>query len=219
MVSTLPETEKWLTLSQAAAELNIHPTTLRRWADNGDIPFMLTPGGHRRFAHNDIRAFSESRRRLRNVSDLEEIWAQTAITRTHQELLNQENQPWLTISNDDDRNYHRALGRRLMGLTLQYVSNPELNGKLLEEARAVGLEYGRISKARNLPLTDAIQAAMFFRDTLIEVALQLPESAGIKPEANVQLMRRINQLLNTVHLAIAEVYDQHYEKTDIVSGT
>lgn len=217
----LPKTDKWLTLSQAAKELDIHPTTLRRWADNGDIPFMLTPGGHRRFASHDIQAFAVSQRRLQTaVSNpgLGEMWAETAVIRTRQEISQQENKPWLTIS-DDDRAYHRALGRRLMGLTLQYVSDPTQNGNLLEEARAVGLEYGRISKARNLPLTAAIQAAMFFRDTLTEVALQLPESASITPSANIRLMQRINKLLNTVHLAIAEVYDKNYEQTDIVSGT
>ena len=39
----------WLTLSEAAEQLGVHPTTLRRWADNGDIPVSVTPGGHRRF--------------------------------------------------------------------------------------------------------------------------------------------------------------------------
>ena len=52
MTDSTPETERWLTLSQAAQELGVHLTTLRRWADNGDIPVMLTPGGHRRFARH-----------------------------------------------------------------------------------------------------------------------------------------------------------------------
>lgn len=48
---------------------------------------------------------------------------------------------------------------------------------------------------------------MFFRDSLIETALQLPETANIRPEANVRLLRRVNALLNAVHLAVADVYD------------
>ena len=48
MAQQLPETEAWLSLKAASKKLNVHPTTLRRWADNGDIPVMLTPGGHRR---------------------------------------------------------------------------------------------------------------------------------------------------------------------------
>jgi hypothetical protein len=106
------------------------------------------------------------------------------------------------------------MGRQLMALTLQYISNGE-DEQLLEEARRMGMEYGRHCQSIAMPLTDALQASIFFRDTMIETALQLPENLRIQPEANVRLMRRINTLLNTVHLAIAEVYDVH----NLVSGT
>ncbi|MDX8394289.1 MAG: helix-turn-helix domain-containing protein [Mariprofundales bacterium] len=202
------ETENWLTLSQAAKLLNVHPTTLRRWADNGDIPFLLTPGGHRRFSSVDIQQFARSRRQLRRNQGVEEVWAERALTRTRQEIAAQPERPWLATSNTDSREKHRVMGRQLMGLTLQYVSDPNENGNILAQARAMGLEYGRLALEENLPLTDALQAAMFFRDTLVEVALQLPEAAHIQPQANVRLMRRISRLLNTVNLAIAEVYEK-----------
>jgi hypothetical protein len=35
----------------------------------------------------------------------------------------------------------------------------------------------------------------------------LPETANIRAEANVRLLRRVNALLNAVHLAVADVYD------------
>ena len=59
------EVENWLTLTQAAKRLNVHPTTLRRWTNNGEIPFMLTPGGHRRFAESALIQFAEARQGLR----------------------------------------------------------------------------------------------------------------------------------------------------------
>ena len=95
-----------------------------------------------------------------------------------------------------------------MGLTLQYISSEEGNGHLLEQAQDVGYEYGKISIEVGLPLTDALQAAIYFRDELIEVALQLPGSTQIRPEDNLRLMRRINRLLNVVHLAVAEMYEE-----------
>ena len=201
------ETETWLTLSQAAKRLTIHPTTLRRWADNGEIPFFLTPGGHRRFATADIQQFASGRRQLARTQGFEEIWAERALVQTRQEISTQQEKPWLATRDADSRERHRVLGRQLMGLTLQYVSNPQENGNILEQARAVGLKYGRLALEENLPLTDALRAAMFFRDMLIEVALQLPEETRIKPDANIRLMRRINKLLNTVNLAIAEMYE------------
>lgn len=207
MSDYLVETEQWLTLSQAAKLLNVHPTTLRRWADNGEIPFMITPGGHRRFSSIDIQNFADNRRRLRRVQGVEEIWAERALTQTRQEIAAQHNHPWLAVYSADNREKHRVLGRQLMGLTLQYVSDPNGNGSILEQARMIGHQYGRLAKEENLPLTDALQAAMFFRDMLVEVALQLPEETRIEPQANVRLMRRINKLLNTVNLAIAEIYE------------
>lgn len=208
MSNYLLETEQWLTLSQAAEQLGVHPTTLRRWADNGDIPFMLTPGGHRRFSSVDIQTFAGGRRQMKRTQGVEEIWAERALVETRQQIAAKQDRPWLAHYDPDSREKHRVLGRQLMGLTLQYVSDPDGNGSILQQARAVGLEYGRLAREENLPLTDALQAAMFFRDMLVEVALQLPEETRIQPQANVRLMRRINRLLNTVNLAIAEMYEQ-----------
>ena len=207
MSDYLLETEQWLTLSQAAKLLNVHPTTLRRWADNGEIPFMVTPGGHRRFSSADIQRFADDRRRLRRVQGVEEIWAERALTQTRQEIAAQQDSPWLATYDADSREKHRVLGKQLMGLTLQYISDPNSNGNILEQARLIGLQYGRLAREEKLPLTDALQVAMFFRDMLVEVALQLPEETRIQPQANVRLMRRINKLLNTVNLAIAETYE------------
>jgi excisionase family DNA binding protein len=43
-----------LTPSEAAKLLNVAPTTIRHWAQIGRLPFISTPGGHRRFDKNDI---------------------------------------------------------------------------------------------------------------------------------------------------------------------
>lgn len=198
---------KWLTLKKAAELLGVHSATLRRWADNGDIPVMLTPGGHRRFNANDVNHFSAERRQLRSLAPATQVWVQQAIQRTRADIAGPESQKWLKTMDNDTRDYHRTLGRQLMGLTLQYISGESEDDALLEQAGVLGLAYGESGLATGMPLRDALQAAMFFRDTMIETALQLPETTRIRPEANLRLMRRINKLLNVVHLAIAEVYE------------
>jgi len=47
---TTPE----LRLAEAASILGVRPETLRRWADEGKVPFVRTPGGERRFRREDI---------------------------------------------------------------------------------------------------------------------------------------------------------------------
>lgn len=207
MADTMPELETWLTMAQAAQDLNVHPTTLRRWAENGEIPFMRTPGGHRRFAVRDIQEFAEKRRRLRRVSALEELWAQQALTQTRREIVQRPQQTWLVSMDDELREENRSLGRRLLGLILQYIASEKANGRIVAEARKLGEEYARLGMEMGLSLTAALEASMFFRDNLVETALQLPETAQVQSETTLRLMRRVNGLLNAVHLAIAETYD------------
>lgn len=202
--------ETWLTLSEAAAFLDVHPTTIRRWANNGDLPVLVTPGGHRRFAATDLARFARERSALRNVNGYAGLWATKALANSRQELMARHNQNWLTYFDEDGRARNRQLGQRLMGLTLQYLSSEaseEQGEAILEEARRIGHQYAENSIRQGLPLRATLEASMFFRDSLIETALQLPETANIRPEANVRLMRRVNDLLNAVHLAVADVYD------------
>ena len=207
----LSNEETWFTLSEAAELLNIHPTTLRRWADGGDIPALVTPGGHRRFAATDLARFARERSALRNVNSLTGLWATKALAYTRQESMAERKESWLIYFDEEARNHNRMLGQQLMGLTLQYLSSEsseEGSASILEEAGRIGRLYAEHAKSQGLPLRATLEASIFFRDSLIETALQLPESANIRPEANMRLLRRVNDLLNMVHLAVADVYDQ-----------
>jgi excisionase family DNA binding protein len=200
-------TDQWLALKTAAERLGVHPTTLRRWADAGEIPVNLTPGGHRRFAVADLDDFAEAHRRLRMVGGLEQIWASHALSQARRELTTRPSEQWMASFNPEEREHKRQLGRRLMGIILQYIALHEGGEELLQEAQAVGYEHADDARAVGMPLVEAIRAALFFRDTLVEVAIQLPEVAHVRPEANTRLLRRINTVLNTVQLAIAERYE------------
>ena len=208
MLENSPIPTEWLSLKQAARKLGVHITTLRRWADAGEIPFMLTPGGHRRFAVADVQRFANERRKLRTVGGLERIWAEQAMTQTRRELVSRSDQRWLALFDEKDREHKRILGRRLMGLMFQYISLREGGESLVEEARAIGHEHAQNALSLGMPLVEAMQIVLFFRDTLVEVALQLPEVAQVQPEANTHLLRRMTTLLNAVELAVADTYDQ-----------
>lgn len=200
--------QPWISLKQAAQQLGVHPTTLRRWADNGEIPVMLTPGGHRRFWVSDIERFTAERRRLKVVSGLEQLWADGALTQTRKEIVSHRNEHWLTVFNEKDREHKRQLGRRLLGLMLQYISISAGGDDLLQQAEAIGRDHAESALALGLPLVEALQAMLFFRDLLVESALNLPELANIRPGANLRLLRRINTMLNAVQLAVADTYDR-----------
>jgi excisionase family DNA binding protein len=186
----------------------VHPTTLRRWANNGELPALLTPGGHRRFALADLQRFAAERRQLRLTAGLETLWADHALARTRQEIVSHQDMPWLAAFPEQDRRQKRELGRRLMGIMLQYVALHEGGEALLQEAERIGQAHAENTLGLGLPLVEALQVMLFFRDTVVEAAIQLPEAARARPEANLRLLRRINALLNAVQLAIARAYEQ-----------
>lgn len=196
----------WLSLKSAAEKLAVHPTTLRRWADSGKIPVMVTPGGHRRFSIEDIDKASQRSLSVRGQDKIGNVWAETAITVTRQDISTQP-ASWMAALTESDRDKHRKMGQQLMGLTLQFIGSETEDKNILNETRALGTRYGQIGREVGMSLTEALQAAMFFRDRMVESALQLPDSARIRPEANLRLLQRINTLLNEVQLAIAAEYE------------
>ncbi len=58
----MPEQEpRLLTLGEAAERLGVHENTMRKWADQGIVPAVRRPGGHRRF---ELKVIEEKRKEL-----------------------------------------------------------------------------------------------------------------------------------------------------------
>lgn len=55
-----------LTVSQAAHEIGVPATTLRRWTNRGQVPYLRTPSGQRRFTQAQLR---EIKSRILTVSE------------------------------------------------------------------------------------------------------------------------------------------------------
>jgi len=201
-----PDATEWMTLTEAADALRVHPTTLRRWADSGQVPVFLTPGGHRRFAASDVRHIAARRHAVRKVGPVERIWADQALAAARQQLAAQESERWLKQHDGGARDRNRQMGQQLMALILDYLTSDDDDGPQLEQARIIGAHYGDASRDLGLPLTDALRAAMFFRDALTTSAVQLPENVRIPTGSQVRLVMRINRIVNEVQLGVAGAY-------------
>jgi excisionase family DNA binding protein len=44
----------WLTPAEVRDMFQVHPATVIRWANKGALPFIRTPGGHRRYSRAAI---------------------------------------------------------------------------------------------------------------------------------------------------------------------
>lgn len=216
MPKPYPDHEPLLTLKDAAERLGVHPATLRRWADNGDVQVRLTPGGHRRFPLSEIERLGRTPEKTRvGETARAEDMATRAISVTRTGIHEHHDERWMTDMDEKEREEKRLLGRRLVGLMMQYLSREDGDGEeLLAEAQAIGRLYARTSIQKGLELAEALRATMFFRDQIVESAVLLPESSRGRPDASTRVYRRINTFLNSVQLAIADVYDAQRGSAD-----
>jgi len=197
---------EWLTLREAAERLAVHPTTLRRWADGGQVPFFLTPGGHRRFAATDIERLARRQHRVSDLGPVERMWADHAISRARSQMTGPEAAPWLAKLGPDERHANRVLGQRLMALILEFIASDDRSDAVLDEARGIGRSYGRTFRGLVLPLAAALEASFLFRDALLTSAIELPANVRIPAQTQALLVAKINKVLNAVELGLAAAY-------------
>jgi excisionase family DNA binding protein len=58
-------TDEWLSLSDAAEMLGVHPSTVRLWSDKGVLPVHKTQGGHRRYRRSEISLWAQTNSKSR----------------------------------------------------------------------------------------------------------------------------------------------------------
>jgi len=196
-----------LTLKQAAQRLSVHPATLRRWADQGDILVVLTPGGHRRFPRSEVERLAGAQQGSGKDNALQTTLAQQALFHTRAELAEHRDEGWMTRLDEKTREQQRQMGRRVMGLMMQYISVDDSGADLLQEAQSMGHTYAEVARQTGLGLTETLQAMMFFRENVVESVLLLPNTVHIRPETNQRLLRQVNIFLNAILQGVTETYE------------
>jgi excisionase family DNA binding protein len=203
LASAIPsfEADRWLTLGQACRLLNVDESTLRRWADAGQVRTFRTPGGHRRFADGDVRAIvnGRSKTQMTDVGDL--------ATRRIRRQLHHRPEDWYAKVGEEQREKLRPLGRRLMTLVADYVAKRGRKTSVLDEARATGAQYGNELAAAGMSLSQAMHAFTFFRRSLDQSAKQALTKAGTPPAESIEVCEQIMVLADEVLLGIAGAYE------------
>ncbi len=202
-----------LTIKQAAERLNVHTATVRRWADNGDIASVRTPGGHRRFPVEAVDRLVSGRTAVASTEGVVPTPPQ-GIQVSSRDLKGHHDEPWMARMSENAKEESRLLGKRLMGLLMQYMAAENGDGEeVLEEGRVVGRIYAKSIIVNGITLQQALKATLFFKDHILESAVMLPDVARQNPEANKRVFRRINEFLNAIQLVIAETYERVSESS------
>ena len=205
-----PEPGGWLTLGNASRMLGVDESTLRRWADAGQIRAFRTPGGHRRFAQADVQAILSGqaygpRARPDDLGTL-------ALSRIRRQLQRGpvHDAPWHIGAGEQERERMRVLGRRLVTFASDYLSGRSRRGAR-GEAREIGHEYGRELAQAGLSLQQTLEAFTFFRRSLDQATRQVAQKTGLSPEETLAHCEQIMSLADEVLLGIAESFEEPRE--------
>ena len=201
-----------LSVSAAADLLGVHVDTVRRWTDEGKIPEVRTPGGHRRISREAIESLRDgvapTAPALPDFGDAaDQTWAQHAIVHTRHEAQTRPRGAWSDALTDADRRESRENGQRLMGLLLQHVGGTGPTAALWDEVERLAGRYAAQMHQRGLSQSEALRATLFFRDALTESTAYYPHLDEQPVRAQVALLRKVNEFMNRVQLAIAEAYE------------
>jgi excisionase family DNA binding protein len=199
---------RWISLSRACNLLGVNESTLRRWADAGHVRSFRTPGGHRRFAEDDLRALmaGQGRAGAASYGSLGHLALMRIRRRVQRGRKLQAH--WYASMPEGDRERFRSLGQRLVNLVSEYLSRGSRRSRLMEEARQIGQRYGREFADKRLAARDAVEAFIFFRKGLDDAAIELAHRGNLSAEEAVEVWELMAGLADQILLAMADAYEE-----------
>ncbi|HMS57625.1 MAG TPA: helix-turn-helix domain-containing protein [Tepidiformaceae bacterium] len=207
-----PAAQNWLTLGAASELLGVSESTIRRWADAGDVGSYRTRGGHRRILEEDLRQLVSAQAGAPPSRDTDRI-SDIAIGRIKRRISRGRQGHTTTVFerlSDDARERLRLLGRQLVDLFARYVASNTKGERFTEDAHTLGREYGRTLVLSGVGLTAAVQTFNAMRRSLEETASQIAAEAGLNAEDAVEAVEATLGLADTILEAMAEVYEQQF---------
>ncbi len=168
-------TDDWLSLSDAAKLLGVHPSTVRLWSDKGVLPTHRTSGGHRRYRRHEVLLWAKTAREIRVEP---ESIMQTAMKNVRVQIgeANLESESWYHKLDENARRQYRESAHSLSQGLMTYLSAE--NGDDFE-AHAIGYEYASRARRYGLSEVDATRALLFFPHALIESVMKVYRRSNI----------------------------------------
>ncbi|MFN0145776.1 MAG: helix-turn-helix domain-containing protein [Dehalococcoidia bacterium] len=199
----------WLTLGAASQLLGVSESTIRRWADAGELRSYRTTGGHRRVLEEDLRHLISNTapapgRDSDRISDL-------AIARVKRRLGRGRRQHSMAAFEGlapEVLDRLRLMGRQLVDLFARYIASDTKGERFSEDARTIGHEYGRTLVGSGVGLTTAVVTFNTMRGSLEETAAQIATEAGLATEDAVEAIEHVLRLADTVLEGMAQVYER-----------
>jgi excisionase family DNA binding protein len=197
----------WISLGAASKLLGVSESTVRRWADSGELRSYRTSGGHRRVRTDDLRQIVSGGGPAGSDSDRISALALARVKRQLSRGRQSHALSSLNALDESARERLRLVGRQLVDLFARYMTSATRGARFEEDARAIGHEYGRVLISARVGLTAAVSAFNSLRHSLEETAWQNATESSLPPEEAVEALESVLGLADVVLEAMAEIYE------------
>jgi len=200
--------DEWLSLSDAADLLGVHPGTVRLWSDKGVLPVHRTQGGHRRYRRSEVLIWSEANNKSRaNVVEPEGMMNEV-VKNVRMQISEGRLQAesWYEKLDDEARTQYRSSARSLFQGLMNYAAARGENAS--SEAYAIGYEYASRARRYQLNYVDAAKAFLFFRDTLIESVIKVYSDAHVPSNQATEMYAKIHTFTDEILISLLQTYQQ-----------
>lgn len=203
----------WLSIGEACAFLGVDQSTLRRWTDDGRVPVFKTPGGHRRYAREDLRALvaGNPRKTAKSRVSRQELTSRTLSAYQDDFLKAAREQKWFRAFGATSQEEHRQIGRRLVDLAIRYAATsglPEERLELLDEGREIGAHYGVSSARAGLSTSETIEVFLYFRYPVVKALLEVIEKERLPARRASRLFIGIDDFIDEVLVAMMRAHGE-----------
>ena len=198
--------DEWLSLSDAAKLLGVHPSTVRLWSDKGALPVHKTQGGHRRYKKGEILLWAQTNSRSHVDAIAPEGMMQEVVRSVRMQISEGrlEAESWYQKLDEDARVQYRMSARSLFQGLMNYVAT---NGEeAATEAYAIGYEYASRARRYQLSYVDAARAFLFFRDTLVESVVKVYSEANVPSKQATDMYTKIHTFTDEILISLLETY-------------
>lgn len=199
-------TDDWLSLSDTAKLLGVHPSTVRLWSDKGAIPVHKTQGGHRRYKRSEILLWAESNSKSRSEAPEPEGMMNEVVKNVRMQISEGrlQEESWYQKLDEEARAQYRMSARSLFQGLMTYIST---DGQEAEsESYAIGYEYASRARRYNLSYVDAAKAFLFFRDALVESVVKVYGEANVPAKRATEMYTRIHTFTDEILISLLETY-------------
>lgn len=204
-----------VSIGEACQVLGVSEATLRQWSDEGKIKVFVTPGGHRRYAHAELKKILDTHKVHAGIKDLASEMAETS--EAHGEIARRflGETAWYHTLTPEAQGCLAGLGREMLRLVIRYLVQRSRREETMAQARHIGRDFGETLAGLGLSLTDSVEAFIRHREPLLAAISHMVKKREAVNGRVIEAIPLVAQVMDEALVSLVAAYQQRSPKPDV----